>query len=435
MSGAVNWVDKHEVLLLNATHFRPFWINGMTCSGVWGLSSAGGRRYSVRLEDKEKRLNVVHVIVGLNVGGAELMLRRLIETQRAQDKSMEHQVISLTTVGAIGKELQERGVTVTALGMRSPLQVPFVLWKLTRQLRRLRPDIVQTWMYHADFLGGLAARFAGIRNVVWRICTTDVAKGGSRLTVLLRWVCARLSHRVPHTILCVAEAARRVHLAVGYCEERVVVLPDGFDMERLQASVAGTTQLRQACGFGPDTVVVGTLGRFNRVKDQENFVRAAGLIALEYPSVRFLMVGRGCDSANPALMNWIASTGGADRFVLLGERSDAPICLAAMDIFVLSSRTEGFPNVLGEAMAMGRLCVTTDVGDAALMLGEHGIVVPPEDAPALADGIAQMLTIPQQERCVLARRQHLHIEQNFSIERCARRFTAVYEDVLTKPRK
>lgn len=391
------------------------------------LMMVGGRRIRMPV--------IVHVIVGLNVGGAEMMLRRLVEMQRAQGKWTEHHVISLTTVGVIGKELQERGVAVTALGMRSAVQAPLAFLRLVRHLRRLRPDIVQTWMYHADFLGGLAARFAGARKIVWRICTTDVAKGGSRLTVLLRWVCARLSHRVPHTILCVAEAARRVHLAVGYCEERIIVLPDGFDMERLQASVEETAQLRQACGFDSDTVVIGTLGRFNRVKDQENFVRAAGLIALEYPSVRFMMVGRGCDSANPALMSWIASTGRTDRFVLLGERGDAPICLAAMDIFVLSSRTEGFPNVLGEAMAMGRLCVTTDVGDAALMLGEHGIVVPPEDARALAKGVTQMLTIPQQERCVLARRQRLHIEQNFSIERCAERFTAVYDDVLTKPRK
>lgn len=371
----------------------------------------------------------------MNVGGAELMLRRLILTQHAQQFGVAHKIISLTSVGEVGAQLQAEGVSVTSLGMRSVLQVPLAFFRLVGLLRRLRPDVVQTWMYHADLLGGLAARLAGCRHVIWGIRTTDIGKGGSRATALVRWLCSRLSCWVPRRIVCAASAARRLHAAIGYCADRMVVIPNGFDLTSLQASSAEVASLRDACGLGANVLVVGTLGRFNAVKDQQNFVCAAGVLAQHYPAVRFLLVGRGCDAANGVLSAWIAATGFPQRFVLLGERQDAPVCLAAMDVFALPSRTEGFPNVLAEAMAMGLPCVSTDVGDAAVVLGDCSEVVPPEDAQALARALARLLDMPAQQRAALGAAGRNRIEQEFSMARCAERFAAVYEDVLAQPGK
>lgn len=363
------------------------------------------------------------------------MLLRLIKAQTIMQCGFRPQVITLTTVGAIGQQLQRSGVTVESLGMRSILGAPLALWRLVRRLRALGPDVVQTWMYHADLLGGLAARLSGVKHVIWGIRTTDISKGGSRATALVRWLCARVSHRIPSRIICAAQAALRVHAGLGYAADRMVVIPNGFDMARLQASSEQVAALRAYCGFGADTIVVGMLGRFNSVKDQQNFVQAAGLLARQYGSVRFLMVGRDCDAANPVLATWIASTGVAERFVLLGERSDAPVCLAAMDVFALPSRTEGFPNVLAEAMAMGRPCVTTDVGDAAFVLDECGVVVPSEDAAALANGMRQLIELPPRERAALGRLARERVEREFSMERCAQRFADVYADVMNSSKR
>lgn len=379
-------------------------------------------------------MKIIHIIVGLEVGGAELMLSRTIHEMMAA-KGDEFRVISLTNIGPIGERLRERGVAVEAFGMRSLLDMPWVLWGLSRRLRVLKPDVVQTWMYHADFLGGLAARLAGIHEVVWRIGTTDVSKGRSKLTVLLRWLCAKLSHSIPHTVLCAANAAQLAHLAVGYCANKMMVLPNGFDMQHLRADPSEALALRTACGFGSDDVVIGILGRFNAVKDQRNFIRAAGILIQRHENARFLIVGRGCDHKNRELANWIAETGAADRFVLLGQRNDAPICLAAMDIFVLSSKTEGFPNVLGEAMAMGRPCVTTDVGDAAYLLDGLGEVVPPSDSHALAEAISKVMRLSPQEVADLGVQARARIQSEFSMVRCAQRFAAVYADVLANPRR
>lgn len=376
-------------------------------------------------------MKILHIIIGLNVGGAELMLKRLIESHQFNTHH-HHSVISLTGIGDVGIQLQALGVDVKKMGMRSALDIPLVLWQLVRLIRASAPDIVQTWMYHADLLGGLAARLGGHRNVIWGIRTTNVQVGGSRATTMVRQVCAWLSRRVPHTIVCAAEASRKVHVAVGYDAARMVVVPNGFDLSRLVATPNQRAMLRTQCGFGADNVVVGTLGRFNPAKDHENFVRAAGLLAQQHAHVRFLMVGRGLDADNTELARWIAQTGGADRFVLLAERADVPVCLATMDIFCLSSRTEGFPNVVAEAMAMGIPCVVTDVGDTAVLVADTGVVVPKEDSIELAKGLERLLAIDPDMRQQLGQKARERIHAEFSIERARDRFEAVYQRVAGK---
>ncbi len=380
-------------------------------------------------------MKVIHIIIGLNLGGAESMLARLIETHKQTSPSFQHSVISLTTEGEIGAQLRRTGIEVRALGMVSMFHTPWTLVRLVQLLRQECPDIVQTWMYHADLLGGLAARVAGIQTVLWGIRTSDITKGGSRLTQVIRWLCARLSWFVPKRIICVAEAARLLHVALGYREDLMKVIPNGLDVDQMVAHPNAVATLRYEKSLTLNTLVVGMVGRFNEVKGQKNFIRAAGLIANLHPNVRFLMVGRGCDETNPELVSWIAETSYPERFLLLGERQDVPVCLAAMDIFVLPSRTEGFPNVLAEAMAMGRPCVTTDVGDTALVLGDCGKVVPPDDVPALAQALDHMLAISPSVRLALGMAGRQRIEKEFSMTQCAIRFAELYKDVSSEPER
>lgn len=366
---------------------------------------------------------VLHVISGLTVGGAEMALYRLVTGSR--DSTYKHAVVALTPDGALGQRLRDAGIELTAFDFKSsPISHFFDLLSL---MRRSRPDIVQTWLYHADMFGGLAARLAGNRNVIWGIRTTELTAGDSRITVVVRKVCAWLSRWVPHTIVCVADAARRMHARVGYDADRMIVVPNGFDLSRLVAAEDQVSLLRRQCGFTSDEIVVGNLGRFNASKDPRNFVRAAGLLAQQHERVRFLMVGRDVDAQNTELMHWIAQTGHVNRFVLLGEREDVPVCLAAMDIFCLSSRTEGFPNAVGEAMAMGLPCVVTDVGDAAMLVANTGVVIPKEDSSALAQGVAGVLAMTPAARRELGQRARARIHAEFTVDRARERFEAIYQ--------
>jgi glycosyltransferase involved in cell wall biosynthesis len=376
-------------------------------------------------------MRVLHIIVGLNVGGAELMLKRLIDADQSAQNHV-HSVISLTEVGVIGMQLAQNGVEVSALGMTSAAEIPKILFKLVVYIRKSQPDVVQTWMYHSDLLGGLAARIAGNRNVIWGVRTTDVEAGGTRTTILIAHLCAALSRWIPRTIVCAAQASRRVHAGYGYDDARMIVIPNGFDLSRLSTTPEDRNMLRERCGFREEDLVVGVLGRFNPAKDHNTFVRAAGALATRCPNVRFLLVGRGLDQSNKELSQWIAATKCEDRFVLLGERSDVAVCLSAMDVFCLSSRTEGFPNVVGEAMAVGLPCVVTDVGDAAFLVGETGVVVPKENPMALAKGLEELVTMPPDRRAALGQRAKMRICAEFTIDRARERFNAVYRSISKK---
>lgn len=312
-------------------------------------------------------MKITHVIIGLGVGGAELMLKRLIEGLNGQE-GMQHSVISLTELGTVGEQLQGAGIKVTYLGMSNALSLPITFFRLRRELKKQQPDIVQTWMYHADFLGGLAARSLGIKNIIWGIRTTDVTLGRSKLTIALRKLCAWLSYSVPKVIICAADAGRKVHEQVGYDPSKMRVIPNGFDLDKLKSTPEQRQALRIELGFTENHKVIGSVGRFNLVKNQQAFVETAALVAKQYDNARFMMVGRDNTWSNAELVGWIKQHNLKDKFALLGERADVPICLSAMDIFCLHSKTEGFPNVLGEAMIVGLPCVSTDVGDASLML-------------------------------------------------------------------
>lgn len=371
---------------------------------------------------------VLHVISGLKVGGAEMMLHRLIVSARGG--RYEHMVVSLDPVGEMRKRFEEAGIELVVFDFKHSPIAHFS--RLVSLIRRVKPDIVQSWLYHADLLGGLAARIAGNRHVIWGVRTTDIRVGGSSATVIVRWLCARLSRWVPQMIVSAAEASRQSHIAVGYDAKKMVVVPNGYDFLWLRASADERESLREQCGIKQNEVVVGSLGRFHADKDQENFVRSSGLLAPQYPQLRFLMVGRDLAWDNTQLVDWIVSTGFKDRFVLLGERTDVPQCLVAMDIFCLHSRTEGFPNVLAEAMAMGLPCVTTDVGDAAMLLADAGVVVPKGNAVALAQGVEKLLALEQGALHKLGMQAKGRVEAEFSMKRAREQFEDIFRTMLNK---
>jgi glycosyltransferase involved in cell wall biosynthesis len=367
---------------------------------------------------------ILHVIIDLTAGGAEMMLKRLTAAQ-AGDPDYEHQVISLRTLGTVGPQLQAAGVRVDALGLRSPLGMPRILWRLIREIRRRRPDIVQCWMYHADLLGGLAARIAGVRHVIWGVRIADIGPemGVSTSTSWVRRACAALSRTVPERIVYVAHSARTVHERLGYDPAKSLVIPNGY----LIPPQVPPSGLRGELGIPADALLVGSAGRFNAQKDPETFVAAAGQVASRRPQAAFVMIGRGYSWDNEKLAGWIRAGGHAERFHLLGERMDLAACLPALDIFCLHSIGEGFPNVVAEAMSLAVPCVVTDVGDAALLVGETGVVVPPREPDRLARAIEALAEAGPEQRRRLGAQARERIGRDFSIDAISSRYAELYE--------
>ncbi|HRL21481.1 MAG TPA: glycosyltransferase [Alcaligenes sp.] len=330
-------------------------------------------------------LRVVHIISGLGQGGAETVLFRLA-TAPGQDT--EHIVVSLGGEDVFGPQLRQAGIELHCLHMKSPWRFLKGLRALVKLLDDMQPDVVQTWMYHSDLVGGAAARIAQLPAVSWGIRNSGAnLYQGSPKARLVAWLCARVSRIIPNLIVSCAENAARRHKQWGYRADIMKVIPNGYDLSRWHPDAQAREQVRSELGLALDTPVIGSVARWNPLKDHPNLLAALARSLRRHPGLRCLLIGDGMDSGNEALMRLLDQHQLHESVILMGRRSDVPRLMNALDVHVLSSSAEGFPNVVCEAMAAGVSNVVTDVGDAALIVGNEGWVVPPRHAEALSGAI------------------------------------------------
>jgi glycosyltransferase involved in cell wall biosynthesis len=373
-------------------------------------------------------VRVLHVITDLDVGGAENMLHALLA---ASDPGLSHAVVSLMAPGPVAARIERLGVPVHALGIRRDRPDPRRLLALAAHLRASRPDVIQTWMYHADLLGGLAGRLATRAPVVWGIHNLSLDAATTRGTTrAIVSACARLSRLVPARIVCVSRAARDVHVAAGYAAERFEVIPNGFDLGRFRPDAAARAEVRAEVGVPDGALLIGHLARVAPPKDPVTFLRAAGRVAPRLPSARFLLAGEGATAESPALARAIEEARLGDRVQLLGRRDDVPRLLNALDVSTLSSSGEAFPLVVGEAMACGVPCVASDVGDSAFLLGDTGQTFPPGDADALAARWEALAGLGPEGRRRLGAAARRRIEARFALPRIAAAYAYLYRRIL-----
>lgn len=375
-----------------------------------------------------RKLNLTVIITNLATGGAETMLLKLL--QQIDRSHFTPTVISLVGMGEIGPHIQRLGIHVHALGMSRGVPNPLMVLRLAKLLRQLQPDVVHTWMYHADLLGGLAARLAGFGKVIWCIRQSNLSKTvNKRSTLWAVKACALLSRRVPAQIISCSQRAKEVHAAVGYAEEKLHVIPNGFDLSRFVPDVAARASVRAELGLAADTPLVGLIARFDSQKNHFGFVEAAAQVHAQMPDVHFLLAGTGVDAANTGLNSAIAAKGLQARMHLLGRREDVPRLMASLDVLASSSHGEAFPNVLGEAMACGIPCVVTDVGDSAEIAGPTGRVVAADDMAGLAQGLVELLCLSPEQKKELGTQARMRVAANYEIGHVTRLYEGFYECV------
>jgi glycosyltransferase involved in cell wall biosynthesis len=369
-------------------------------------------------------IRVVHVITGLEPGGAE---HQLVNVVTHLDRSrFDPVVISLTGRGPLAEPLEAARIPVHAVRVATDPVAPL------RILRSERPDLVETWLYKADLIGSLATIAATRAPLLWSVHQTDLRpEAGLRSNVLAARICAFLSRWLPTLILCVSPEAARAHAAMGYRADKFRIVPNGFDTDRFQPNEGARAAVREELGWEQSTPIVGLVARFDPQKDHRTFAVAARRVVDEIPDVRFVLCGRGITTENADLVDLMKHNGIEDRVALLGVRDDMPAVTAALDVAVSSSAFgEAFSIAIGEAMATGVPCVVTDCGNAARLVGDAGRVVPVRDPVALSGGVIELLRFNDDQRRVTGARGRERIIAEYSLESVVRRYEQTYDEVL-----
>ncbi|WP_331377177.1 glycosyltransferase family 4 protein [Sinorhizobium chiapasense] len=355
---------------------------------------------------------IMHVITNLTASaGAETMLARLLRSS-SDDRVI---VVSLMGVSDRNRNLANNpAVVYVSLQANSIASLPGAVLRLASLIRKEQPDVILCWMYHAMVAGTVAATISRRETpVFWNVrqslddpaCLTR----SSRIAIA---VAKLLSHQ-PSGIIYNSARALHLHGAYGYTNRNTVVIPNGFELPQLAAST-GTTARR-----------IGIVGRFHPQKDHGTFFKAAAAVIRTHPQAIFSAAGNGLSKDNPAVVELMTQAGLPVHAVeLKGEISDMSVFYQNIDVLVLSSRTEGFPNVIAEAMSYGKPIVTTDVGDAAAVAGNAGIAVPARDPEALAWAIREILDLPPVEYARYARNARERVENEYAMAAISKKYSA-----------
>jgi len=373
--------------------------------------------------------HILHLITGLELGGAEIMLCRTLEgTDPAR---FSHSVISLRSRGALAERLERAGARqVLALDMRGPFSGFIGFARLVGWIARHRPDVVQTWLNHATLIGSWAAWIAGRPPLVWCLHTGN--QEPARLSRAIRWmnrVLAPLSHLLPDRIISCSRSVMEEAIRAGWNAARLAWIPNGTDTDTFRPREDAGRSARAALGLPADVPVIGFVGRFSPDKDVPSFLSAAVLLQPRFPETRFVLCGAGLDPSLPAFSAVLRDSPFPDRFLFLGPRSDLPEIYPAFTLFGLTSVTEAAPLCIAEAMACGVPVVATDVGDCRELVGETGRIVPPGNPQAVATAWADLLSLTDTARAGLASAARARVVSRFSLAGCLERYHQVYETI------
>jgi len=398
---------------------------------VTSLQSRASSRHPAPRES-ESRIKVLHVINDLSIGGAEMMLYKLLSTM--SEERFYPVVMSLVDRGKLRESIEALGIPVYTAGMIPGTPSPLSLWRLIRQVRQIKPDLIQGWMSHGNLVAQLLAMVASRRSsVLWNIRQTlysfEYEKRGTALAIK---ACARLS-KSPARILYNSRTSSAQHGAIGYRAEKTTIIPNGFDTEAFAPSKEARRSVRSELGVAENTFLIGLIGRFHPMKGHAHFLRAARRLLSRYPDVQFVLSGKGVSWSNQFLCEMVQAMGLVERVHLLGERQDMPRITAALDIASSSSSYgEGFPNVIGEAMSCAVPCVVTDVSDMPWVVGETGRVVPPRNPEALANAWAELIEMGAEGRLALGTAARARVIQYFPLGLVVAQYEALYESVIAQ---
>jgi glycosyltransferase involved in cell wall biosynthesis len=362
------------------------------------------------------------------------MLAKLLErTDRERFSPIVVSMLSENTV--VAPRIEAAGIPVHKLGLHRGIPNPVGVTRLATIIRKFRPDILQSWMYHADLLGLVAGRMTRVPSLIWNIRSSDLGLQDVHRSLRVVIKAHAALARFADTVVVNSASGLRYHESLGHHPRSWKLIQNGFDLERFVASPTRRAEGRARLGVAADTTVIGMVARLDPQKDHQTFINAAQILRRTHPAAVFVLAGTGLTPGNETLVEQLKRANVWQNTRLLGPVADTSSLFPSLDINTLSSAYgEGFPNALGEAMSCEVPCVATDVGDSALLLADTGRIVAPRSPDAVAAGWRDLIEMGSAQRHALGAAARARIQAQFSLDGIVSQYEALYTDIAARAR-
>jgi len=366
-------------------------------------------------------MRIFLLIRSLDVGGAERQIVTLANALAGRGHEVELGVFY--SGGALTREVDGR---VTLIDFRKSGRwdvIPF-MHRVAKHIRESHPDVIYTFLGTANAVCALLKPFLRKTPLVWSILASNMNLDQFGFLHQLHFKVECLLSRVPDRIIANSHAGKEHVAAHGFPRERIAVIPNGVEMDRFKPGLPPDTEIKR-----PGQRSVGMVARLDPMKDHETFIRAAALVAKEMEDVRFYCIGHAPKERRIPFEQLARELNISEKLNWVEARPDMPTVYNSLDVNCLASFGEGTPNVLIEAMACGTPCVASDVGDAAIILGDCGEIVPVGDHEAMGKAIARRLkgSLDEQNIPRLCRER---VKGEFSLETHLNKTEDAFQEII-----
>ncbi len=368
-----------------------------------------------------KRKKILHIINGLGNGGAEKNLVRLIEQT---SNNYNHVVISLTTEDFYLRRLESFGILVIRNNLRKNLLAPLTILKILYQIYKISPEIIHTWLYISDLIGGILGKILGIKKIVWTIRHDISKKSPINERILVRSL-ALFSNYIPNFIISCSKSAAQNHINFGYKKSKILIINNGVDIQKFRPSNLIKKKLIDKYNICNETLIFGMIARFAKVKNYPLLIEALSLLKNKI-SFKCLLIGDKISYKNTELIALINKFDLSNEIVISEERTKIHEILNLIDLLILTSHSECFPNVLIESMSCGVPCLSTNVGEASKIIGKTGWVINNKSASVLSSKLIEITIDGKSKIEKLKNLCRGRIKEYYSIERMIAKYKKLY---------
>ena len=375
-------------------------------------------------------MRVLHIINSLKKGGAEGNLYRLCSAQKKKYKNkIDITIITLIDNGYYEHELKKKGIKIFSLQIKNENKIPSFLKKIAifrKFIKKLKPDIIQSWMYHSNFLSIFIPKIY-FNKIFWNIRHSELnSKISKKTTIVLSLICGFFSRIVPKKIIYCSEKSIKFHENMHlYSKKKSSLIDNGFSKRTYYSSKSLRINFRTKNKIKQSDIILGFAGRYAKQKNIDALLHAFHIVSKKYNNIFLYMAGRDININNRELINIIDNFKLTNKVFFLSQQKNLLKFYNGIDLLLLPSHSESFPNVVAEAMLCSTLVLASDAGSSKKIIDKYGFVLNKNNHEAISEGLKKSINefiYKKKKWRYLKKNARSHIKKNFSIEKMADKY-------------